>query len=114
MILRAICRLALGTTLASRSQGLVILASAWRRLNDFVNCIFFKVNMEANMKKQIIFVVFIVFFLTSINCNSSDDDASTVSDTVIDRNWIQDAYLKASNAEAGDYFGDTIAISGDT
>jgi trimeric autotransporter adhesin len=29
-------------------------------------------------------------------------------------NWIQDAYLKASNAEANDYFGYSVAISGDT
>jgi hypothetical protein len=29
-------------------------------------------------------------------------------------NWVQHAYLKASNAEAGDLFGLTVAISGDT
>ena len=29
-------------------------------------------------------------------------------------NWIQDAYLKAPNAGTGDYFGHTVAISGDT
>jgi uncharacterized Zn-binding protein involved in type VI secretion len=29
-------------------------------------------------------------------------------------NWIQDAYLKASNAEANDYFGRPVAINGDT
>jgi len=29
-------------------------------------------------------------------------------------NWIQQAYLKASNAEAGDAFGRSVAISGDT
>jgi hypothetical protein len=29
-------------------------------------------------------------------------------------NWIQDAYLKASNAGAGDYFGFSVAISGST
>ncbi|MBN2160397.1 MAG: InlB B-repeat-containing protein [Spirochaetes bacterium] len=28
--------------------------------------------------------------------------------------WYQDAYLKASNAEAYDYFGDSVAVSGDT
>ncbi|GAB4429136.1 MAG: FG-GAP repeat protein [Turneriella sp.] len=28
--------------------------------------------------------------------------------------WIQDAYLKASNAEAGDYFGYAVAVSGST
>lgn len=30
-----------------------------------------------------------------------------------DTNWVQDAYLKASNADAGDYFGSSVAISGD-
>jgi hypothetical protein len=29
-------------------------------------------------------------------------------------NWVQDAYLKASNADAGDYFGWSVAVSGDT
>ncbi len=29
-------------------------------------------------------------------------------------NWIQDAYLKASNAQADDYFGNSVAISGTT
>jgi hypothetical protein len=29
-------------------------------------------------------------------------------------NWTQQAYLKASNAESGDLFGDKVAISGDT
>ncbi|MCS6972805.1 MAG: FG-GAP repeat protein, partial [Leptospiraceae bacterium] len=29
-------------------------------------------------------------------------------------NWIQDAYLKASNAEMNDYFGSSVAISGAT
>jgi len=28
--------------------------------------------------------------------------------------WVQDAYLKASNAETDDYFGESVAISGDT
>jgi trimeric autotransporter adhesin len=31
-----------------------------------------------------------------------------------DRNWYQDAYLKASNAGAGDDFGGSVAVSGDT
>src|SRR6266498_4470012 len=29
-------------------------------------------------------------------------------------NWVQQAYLKASNAEAGDGFGYSVAVSGDT
>ena len=29
-------------------------------------------------------------------------------------NWVQEAFLKAPNAEAGDTFGETVAISGDT
>ena len=28
--------------------------------------------------------------------------------------WVQQAYLKASNTGAGDYFGSSVAISGDT
>ena len=28
--------------------------------------------------------------------------------------WIQQAYLKASNTGGGDYFGNAVAISGDT
>ncbi|MCS6985666.1 MAG: FG-GAP repeat protein [Leptospiraceae bacterium] len=31
-----------------------------------------------------------------------------------DTNWVQDAYLKASNAEGGDNFGTSVAISGST
>ena len=29
-------------------------------------------------------------------------------------NWSQQAYLKASNTEAGDDFGSSVAVSGDT
>ena len=29
-------------------------------------------------------------------------------------NWTQQAYLKASNADAGDSFGSSVAVSGDT
>lgn len=28
--------------------------------------------------------------------------------------WAQEAYIKASNSEAGDYFGDSVSVSGDT
>ena len=31
-----------------------------------------------------------------------------------DFTWVQDAYLKASNAEAGDWFGHSVAVSGST
>jgi hypothetical protein len=38
----------------------------------------------------------------AVTCSSSDFT------------WVQDAYLKASNAESGDYFGLSVAISGST
>ncbi|MBV6493532.1 MAG: hypothetical protein LDLANPLL_01555 [Turneriella sp.] len=50
---------------------------------------------------------------------SADNSASLAGAAYIFKrdasgNWIQDAYLKASNAEAGDYFGQAVAISGST
>jgi len=42
------------------------------------------------------------------------DDRSAVYPIVIDPTFAQDAYLKASNAEAADYFGASVDISGDT
>ena len=55
---------------------------------------------------------------TGINGNETDDSAQDAgaayvfvrSGTV----WTQQAYLKASNTDAGDYFGESIAISGET
>jgi hypothetical protein len=52
--------------------------------------------------------------------NGNQDDNSTFfagAAYVFVRNgseWSQQAYLKASNTESGDQFGDTVAISGDT
>ncbi|AFM12207.1 hypothetical protein [Turneriella parva] len=50
---------------------------------------------------------------------SADNSASNAGAVYIFKretsgNWVQDAYLKASNAEAGDYFGFSVAISGST
>jgi ketosteroid isomerase-like protein len=51
---------------------------------------------------------------------SADNNSATNSGAVYvfkrdgSGNWIQDAYLKASNAEADDYFGSSVAISGST
>jgi CSLREA domain-containing protein len=42
------------------------------------------------------------------------EDARAVYPVVIDPNFTQQAYLKASNTEAGDRFGFAIAVSGDT
>jgi hypothetical protein len=52
--------------------------------------------------------------------SASADNSASLSGAVYvfkrDTNgdWIQDAYLKASNAEGGDYFGYSVAISGST
>jgi hypothetical protein len=50
---------------------------------------------------------------------SSDNSASNSGAVYVFKrdgsgDWIQDAYLKASNAEAGDVFGSSVAISGST
>jgi hypothetical protein len=41
-------------------------------------------------------------------------EASATYPLMIDPTWTQEAYLKASNTEGGDYFGSSIAISGET
>ncbi|GAB4435075.1 MAG: hypothetical protein OHK0011_18260 [Turneriella sp.] len=52
--------------------------------------------------------------------NSSSNNLATEAGAVYvfkrdgSGNWIQDAYLKASNAEAGDLFGISVAVSGST
>jgi len=47
--------------------------------------------------------------------DNSAPDAGAVYVFVRDENgWTQQAYLKASNAEAGDFFGGALSISGDT
>ena len=55
---------------------------------------------------------------TGINGNQSDNSASgSGAAYVFTRNetgWIQQAYLKASNTQAGDSFGRAVSVSGDT
>jgi ketosteroid isomerase-like protein len=58
--------------------------------------------------------------ITNNDGSASSDNGATDSGAVYvfkrdaAGNWIQDAYLKASNAEASDYFGHSVAISGST
>jgi hypothetical protein len=58
--------------------------------------------------------------ITNADGAASSDNSATDSGAVYvfkrdaAGNWIQDAYLKASNAEGGDYFGVSVAISGST
>ena len=42
------------------------------------------------------------------------DDAHAAYPLTIDPTWSQQAYLKASNTDAGDNFGYAVAVSGDT
>jgi len=55
---------------------------------------------------------------TGVNGNQSDNSASAAGAAYIfvgsGTTWSQQAYLKASNTEAGDHFGLSVAISGDT
>ena len=56
---------------------------------------------------------------TGVNGNQSDNGAPSSGAAYVfvrnGTNWVQQqAYLKASNAEGGDYFGGSVAISGDT
>ncbi len=55
---------------------------------------------------------------TGINGNQSDNSASGAGAVYVfgrsGTTWSQQAYLKASNTNAEDYFGDTIAVSQDT
>jgi hypothetical protein len=55
---------------------------------------------------------------TGINGNQANNSAPQAGATyVFVRNgttWTQQAYLKASNTEAGDFFGYSVAVSGDT
>ncbi|RME91385.1 MAG: hypothetical protein D6767_05295 [Candidatus Hydrogenedentota bacterium] len=59
-------------------------------------------------------------FITNTDGSASTDNTVTDSGAayVFKRdasgNWIQDAYLKASNAETNDFFGKSVAISGST
>jgi alpha-tubulin suppressor-like RCC1 family protein len=55
---------------------------------------------------------------TGINGNQADNSANSAGAAYVfvrsGTTWIQQAYLKASNTEAGDNFGVSVAISGDT
>ena len=55
---------------------------------------------------------------TGINGNQADNSASQAGAGYVfirdGTTWSQQAYLKASNTDAGDFFGFSIAISGDT
>ncbi len=55
---------------------------------------------------------------TGVNGNQSDTSAASAGAAYVfvrtGTNWIQQAYFKASNAEAGDLFGWSVAVSGDT
>jgi hypothetical protein len=48
------------------------------------------------------------------NDSATDSGAVYVFKRDANGDWIQDAYLKASNAEGGDFFGLSVAISGST
>jgi hypothetical protein len=54
----------------------------------------------------------------NVNGNQSDNSAPNSGAAYVflrsGTNWVQQAYLKASNAEANDEFGDRVAMSGDT
>lgn len=55
---------------------------------------------------------------TGVNYNQDNDTAEDAGAAYVfvrtDRGWVQQAYLKASNTEAGDNFGAAVAVSGDT
>jgi hypothetical protein len=54
----------------------------------------------------------------TVNGNQADNSAETAGAAYVFRRtggvWTQEAYLKASNSDAGDRFGWSVAISGDT
>ncbi len=55
---------------------------------------------------------------TGVNGNQADDNANTAGAAYVfvrsDTTWSQQAYLKASNTDPYDEFGDSLAVSGDT
>jgi len=56
---------------------------------------------------------------TSVNSNTEGDNSAPDSGAVYvfartGGDWSQQAYIKASNAESGDWFGFSVALSGDT
>ena len=54
---------------------------------------------------------------TGINGNQNDDSASNAGAVYVytrnGSNWVQQAYVKASNAGSGDYFGSSVDLSAD-
>jgi hypothetical protein len=55
---------------------------------------------------------------TGVNGNQSDDSANSSGAVYVfvrnGGNWTQQAYLKASNTGGGDFFGSSVALSGET
>lgn len=55
---------------------------------------------------------------TGVNGNQADESASGAGAAYVfvrtGSSWSQQAYLKATNADAGDHFGTSVAVSGDT
>ena len=55
---------------------------------------------------------------TGVDGDQSDNSASNAGAAYVfvrsGKTWSQQAYLKASNTDSGDYFGSSVAISGDT
>jgi uncharacterized repeat protein (TIGR01451 family) len=55
---------------------------------------------------------------TGVNGNQSDNSAPNSGAAYVftrsGTTWTQQAYLKASNSQAGDFFGNAVALSGDT
>src|SRR5260221_292581 len=55
---------------------------------------------------------------TGVNGNQTNNSARDSGAAYVfvrdGTNWVQQAYLKPSNTGAGDYFGESVAISGDT
>ena len=56
---------------------------------------------------------------TGVNSGGQADNACTLAGAVYvfrrtNTTWVQEAYLKASNTNAGDRFGEVVSISGDT
>ncbi len=61
-------------------------------------------------------IVFLPLFFLVIafsGCASPGGDGGGDTVNNIDQAWVQDAYLKASNSGTDDYFGKSVAISGD-
>ena len=51
---------------------------------------------------------------TASDDNSASGSGAAYVFTRSGTTWAQQAYLKASNAEAGDLFGSSVSVSGDT